>query len=138
GSGQRKLTTAAAGPGSFPASAAWSPDGQKIAFANRPAIYVIDADGSGLHRLTVRGTQPAWSPDGRTIAFARPRQVLRHLPDERRRDEQPEADDQRRTAALVVGRSEDRLPKLARREPRDLRHERRRDEQAAVDPRPAR
>jgi len=33
-------------------------------------IYVINADGSGLRRLT-DGMEPAWSPDGRKVAFAR-------------------------------------------------------------------
>lgn len=40
-------------------------------------IYVINADGSGLVRLTddeLPETQPAWSPDGTKIAFL-------HLPD---------------------------------------------------------
>jgi Tol biopolymer transport system component len=33
-------------------------------------IYVINADGSGLRRLT-DGMEPAWSPDGKKVAFAR-------------------------------------------------------------------
>jgi len=33
-------------------------------------IYVINADGSGLRRLT-DGMDPAWSPDGNKVAFAR-------------------------------------------------------------------
>ena len=55
---------------------AWSPDGQKIAFASgvtrpQPTIYVMNADGSGQRKLTptAGGKSPAWSPDGRKIAF---------------------------------------------------------------------
>jgi TolB protein len=69
---------------------AWSPDGRRIAFrridridalgyplAGNLDLYVVNADGSGLRRLTrhknVRWI--AWSPDGRTIAFLREREV---------------------------------------------------------------
>ena len=40
---------------------AFSPDGALIAFERRPYIYVMNADGSGLRRLT-RGRDPAWQP----------------------------------------------------------------------------
>ena len=68
--------------------AAWSPDGRQIAFAGRDVadgwqweIYVINADGTQLQRLTkhpAHDRAPAWSPDGRKLAFfsgrnARPR-----------------------------------------------------------------
>ena len=60
---------------------AWSPDGQRIAFYsdrddgnNRSDgdydIYVMNADGSGVARLTDNGASDlAWSPDGERIAF---------------------------------------------------------------------
>ncbi|MBN2306266.1 MAG: PD40 domain-containing protein, partial [Anaerolineae bacterium] len=56
----------------------WSPDGTQIAFTSDLAghgnndIYVMDADGSNLRRLTFHDADdefPAWSPDGTQIAF---------------------------------------------------------------------
>jgi TolB protein len=76
GSGQRRLTRNTARRGSD-SSAAWSPDGRRIAFVrgrrhSGSEIYVVNADGSGQRRLTRNGAGddfPAWSPDGRKIAF---------------------------------------------------------------------
>ena len=74
GSGRRRLVPFQAGEPS------WSPDGGRIAFdgwfsISSTDLYVVDADGSNLRRLTGRAGRsfdtrlPAWSPDGRTIAF---------------------------------------------------------------------
>jgi Tol biopolymer transport system component len=53
-----------------------SPDGEQIAFMSLRdenwEIYVVNADGSRLTRLTNNKAQdglPTWSPDGQTIAF---------------------------------------------------------------------
>jgi len=68
GSGLRRLTD-----GMDPA---WSPDGQKVAFArwrDPRGIYVIDEDGSN-ETLVFGWSQakaPAWSPDGSRIVFTR-------------------------------------------------------------------
>jgi Tol biopolymer transport system component len=54
----------------------WSPDGTQILFASDRGgdydLYVMNADGSGVRRLTRTGKQdevaPVWSPDGNSIA----------------------------------------------------------------------
>jgi TolB protein len=55
---------------------AWSPDGTRIAFASTRAgneeIYVMNADGSNVRRLTnspALDGSPTWSPSGPQIAF---------------------------------------------------------------------
>jgi Tol biopolymer transport system component len=58
----------------------WSPDGTKIAFVRntgtgsdtKTAIYVMNADGSGVRRLTpfkIGAADPRWSPNGKQILF---------------------------------------------------------------------
>ena len=72
-------------PRNVPLAGAWSPDGQRIAFAvvdPRPGdrtddakagLWVMNADGSGSRRVArnAASSDPAWSPDGRRIAFRR-------------------------------------------------------------------
>ena len=55
---------------------AWSPDGARIAFArwvgDAPDIFMIDADGTHLTRLTYtpgQDAEPVWKPDGTALAF---------------------------------------------------------------------
>ena len=68
-----------------------SPDGKKIAFtrganvdeinnninpaqtSDSPGIYIMNADGTGLTRLTDNNMdiQPSWSPDGKKIVFVK-------------------------------------------------------------------
>ena len=73
GANQTNITNNPAADG----SASWSPDGSKIAFGssrddNFGEVYVMNADGSGVVRLTTEGGngEPAWSPDGTKIVFA--------------------------------------------------------------------
>jgi Tol biopolymer transport system component len=59
---------------------AWSPDGTRIAFMSQVAdegnqyeVFVMDADGTNVRRLTNNRAGdgwPTWSPDGSLIAFA--------------------------------------------------------------------
>jgi TolB protein len=59
--------------------ARWSPNGKQIVFdSNRDGgvfeIYVMNADGSALTRLTnppLLGRYPSWSPNGKQIVFRR-------------------------------------------------------------------
>ena len=56
---------------------AWSPDGQRIAFAEKlgefAQIFIANLDGSGVQQLTHEqgfSMDPSWSPDGNKICFA--------------------------------------------------------------------
>ena len=55
---------------------AWSPDGSQLAFTSsrdgNSEVYIIDADGKNLQRLTNHpdiDTSPTWSPQGHQLAF---------------------------------------------------------------------
>lgn len=66
----------------------WSPDGKRVVFVNEVGkvgtLYSVNADGTGLRRVTPRGFDarwPSWSPDGRTIAFGHEQGVWVIRPD---------------------------------------------------------
>jgi len=80
GSEQRRLSDASlirrlTGTAAAVEEPAWSPDGEKIAFASEDdgEIYAMNVDGSGRSRLTdtpgYDHWPPTWSPDGTRIAF---------------------------------------------------------------------
>jgi Tol biopolymer transport system component len=67
----------------FDEDPAWSPDGRRIAFAstrfqsNNIDIYVMDADGSNVIRLTdhpANDQDPDWAADGQSIFFTTERE----------------------------------------------------------------
>jgi Tol biopolymer transport system component len=80
GGGLRRITDA---DGMADVPIAWSPDGSRIVFgrwdfgecSKRSAIYVVNVDGTGEHRITPWGfcdNHGDWSSDGRWIVFDRP------------------------------------------------------------------
>jgi tol-pal system beta propeller repeat protein TolB len=78
GTDERRITVTESGNALFPD---WSPNGKVIAFHNNPVeiggpeIFLIDADGTGLNRLThmteqeLGAVNASWSPNGKKIAF---------------------------------------------------------------------
>jgi dipeptidyl aminopeptidase/acylaminoacyl peptidase len=66
----RLLTTIPITAG-FPASLAWSPLGDRIAFEAEGDIYTVRPDGTNIERLTTGGYKswPNWSPNGKRILF---------------------------------------------------------------------
>jgi len=53
-------------------AAAWSPDGQRIVYAEGQELFLAKSDGAEPHKLVStpdRAWYPAWSPDGTVIRF---------------------------------------------------------------------
>jgi Tol biopolymer transport system component len=77
GSGQRNLTPDG-GDYRFSGDPSVSPDGTKIAFQriddpNPNAVYVMNSDGTGLHRVGVKDAgHPVWAPDSGRLAYSTP------------------------------------------------------------------
>jgi TolB protein len=87
GAARRRLTKTGSNASSY-AAPAWSPRRDRIAaigsgeareeHANRQELYVMDADGTNVKRLTVNedaDASPSWSPDGRQLVFARAKRI---------------------------------------------------------------
>jgi Tol biopolymer transport system component len=71
GRGKRQVTPKFARSGDRGITGIWSPDGRRIALDEDDAIYVVNADGSGLTRLAHNAAFQDWSPDGRKLIFVR-------------------------------------------------------------------
>jgi TolB protein len=71
--GQRRVVASFGGSNFSPSA---SPDGSKLTMIlskdGRPDVYVCNADGSNVKRLTtgIEDSSPCWSPDGQWICFA--------------------------------------------------------------------
>ncbi len=109
-------------------------------------VFVVNADGTGLRRLTSgpeRDTQASWSPDGRLVSFVRVKDESsassiwivaadgshgRH-----RREDDPRWRDRGR--GLVAGRGAHPIDELPRRQPQRIRRESRRQRTATADAR---
>ncbi len=50
-------------------AASWSPDSRKLALELDSALWVVNANGGALHRVSDNATQPSWSPDSRWLVF---------------------------------------------------------------------
>lgn len=85
GSNRRQLTQRRRPTSSEDHEPVWSPDGSRMAFMRwnstaapqeGKAIFVVNADGSGVRQVTPwridAGDHPDWSPDGRQILFRAP------------------------------------------------------------------
>lgn len=78
---QSRVTAPVAGSGTSASSAAWSPDGQTLAYVVgadfRVQLWRMRADGSDKRQLFASATDnallPTWSPDGRYIVFTQQR-----------------------------------------------------------------
>jgi LAO/AO transport system ATPase len=77
GSGLRALSTAPAGALARPA---WSPSGDRIAFAAGDSVDVYDLP-SGTVAAVAAGSDPAWTPDGARIELRRGTALISVRPD---------------------------------------------------------
>jgi Tol biopolymer transport system component len=58
----------------------WSADGNRVAFVRADgALYVANADGTGLVQLAPAGTSPLWSEDGRVAFLALDQACCRNI-----------------------------------------------------------
>ena len=60
-------------PGLSATTAAWSPDGRKLAYVNDRSLYLANANGTHPHNeltLPFRGEYLRWSPDGRRLRLS--------------------------------------------------------------------
>lgn len=68
GEGRIRVTT----DGQRNMSAAWSPDGEYLAYhsGGRGGVWIVPALGGTPRQIVAQGSDPVWSPDGRRLAYS--------------------------------------------------------------------
>jgi Tol biopolymer transport system component len=87
-------------------TARWSPDGTRIALTAHDAVWIVNANGTGLHHIRQSAAYPSWTPDGRHLVFISYASAATGGPELRRMDTEG------RNEVVLGGDQADSAPKL--------------------------